>query len=133
MAKRRHGGSGCSFGDKFAQYLARERTNVTAFAKRAGLKQRTLHGWVKEGVRVPADGLAIIARETGIPAEYWANDSLPWPPATEYAEDIIPALLANLKSLPLETIREFAEIAKDRADVEMTLALRRAARRGRSP
>lgn len=131
MAKRRHGASGCSFGEKFSQWLAREGTNIKAFAERNGLKQRTLHGWVKEGVRVPAAGLATIVKATGIPADYWTNEALPWPPATDYYAELLPRLISAAKALPAERLREIVEMSESESDVEMTLALRRAARRGR--
>jgi transcriptional regulator with XRE-family HTH domain len=73
-----------AFGEKFRQWMAKAGTNTAAFAAANGLNQRTLHGWVREGRRPSPHGLAVIAAATGIPADYWIDDSQPWPPASEY-------------------------------------------------
>jgi len=81
---------------------------------------------------VPADGLAVIARASGIPADYWTNDALPWPPALEYT-GLVEQIVRDLGAWPLEALREFAEIARNAADRDQTLALRRAARQHPGP
>lgn len=126
MAKRRPGGSGCPFGEKFAQYVARERSSLRAFALRHGLPQRSLHGWVREGRKVPDHALAIIARATGIPADYWVNDTLPWPPAPQYG-NLVEEIVSTLQAVPMDQLREIAAMVRDSEDRERTLALRRAA------
>ena len=128
MAKRRPGEVPCPFGEKFSQWLAREGSNVNRFALKNGIKQRTLQGWVKEGVRVSDEGLAAIAKGTGIPADYWINENLPWPPAPQYGS-ILEGLYERLQSKSLKQLLELYEMVTDEADFEQTLALRRAARK----
>lgn len=132
MAKRRPGETPCPFGEKFSQYLAREGSNVNKFARKHGLKQRTLQGWVKEGVRVPDAGLKVIARATGIPAGYWINENLPWPPAPQYGTLLVD-LYERLQEKPMSRLLELYEMVGDDADFEQTLALRRAARQRPKP
>lgn len=132
MAKRKSGTAGCPFGEKFSQYLAREHLSLRRFAAIAGLPQRTLHGWVREGRRVPDKALAVIARYSGIPMDYWVNDALPWPPAPQYA-NLVEQIMGSLQATPMDQLREIAAMVSSAADRERTLALRRAAGGGTSP
>lgn len=55
---------------------------------------------MKRGVRMPADALARIARATCLPAEFWLDDAIPYPPPLDYlnSRDRATALLTTLSS-----------------------------------
>lgn len=115
------------FARKFALWLRDHDLTINGFAQKHGLKQRSLHGWVKEGVRVPADGMACIAVATGLPLDYWQNPNAPYPPAPDY-EASVDELVRRARTLTAAQFRAVFEMLADQSDVERTLALRRAAR-----
>lgn len=124
---RRKSGPLWPFGRKLALWLKDHGTSLNAFARRHGIAQQTLHGWVKLGRRVPAEAVERVAAATRLPAAYWMNGALPYPPALEYA-NLAEAVLAALKALPLDQLIEVHEMLGDPEDLRRTLALRRAAR-----
>lgn len=66
VAKRRFAPSSWPFPDKFRAWMAESRTNIKRCAAAAGVPYATFHGWVTGTVdKVPADGMAAIARMSG--------------------------------------------------------------------
>lgn len=115
------------FGRKMAAWISDKGLSVSGFAEAHGFKQRTFHGWVKEGVRVPDRALATIARATGLPVDYWLDDSLPFPAPVDYA-DLAGQVAEALKAVSLDELREILAMLRDPDDRRRTLAMRRAAR-----
>lgn len=115
------------FGRKFDAYLTDKGVKLNTFAEREGIPQSTLQGWVKEGVRVPDGGLAKIASATGLPADYWIREDVPYPPPLDY-EGLVDEAVQALRTLNPAQVRAIIEMARDRADLERTLALRKTAR-----
>ena len=76
--------------------------------------QQTLRGWMKLGVRLPADGLARIARATCLPEAYWLDEALPYPPPLDYtnSRERAAALLTTLSSDDLAWVIEICGDAK---------------------
>lgn len=117
-----------TFGRKFDLWLADNGLTINSFAEKFGLKQRTLHAWVKEGTRVPDHGLAVISKATRYPADYWLNDSAPYPPVIDY-DGLVEQVIDRMRSLRPDQVRELAEMLANPADLERTLALRRTAQK----
>jgi hypothetical protein len=115
------------FPRKFALYLTDQRVSLNAWAKRHGIPQRTLHGWVHDGVAIPAVGIVRIARATRLSAEYWMNEDIQYPPPVEY-ENLGVELEKALSTVPTGELREILALLRDPDDRRKTLALRRAAR-----
>lgn len=116
-----------NFGRRFTLWLADNGLTINSFAEKHGLKQRTLHDWVKEGVRVPDSGLAVISRATRLPADYWISPDAPYPPVLDY-EDMAEKVIDRLRALNRDRVRELLEMLSDPSDLERTLALRRTAK-----
>lgn len=115
------------FSRKFALYLTDQKTTLNAWSKRHGIPQRTLHGWVHDGVAIPAIGIIRIARATRLPAEYWLDETLQYPPPYEY-ENLAGDLERALSTVPTAELREILAMLRDPEDRKRTLAIRRAAR-----
>ncbi len=116
-----------SFGRKFDHWLTDNRISLNAFAKRHGFVQSTLQRWVKAGVKVPAGEVARIAGITRLPTDYWLDDTLPWPPPTQYA-NLAERVERALQAVPLNELYEILEMVENAEDRRKTLALRRTAR-----
>lgn len=127
VAHRRRVDAPWPFGRKFRLWLSDQGVSLTAFARRAGIAQQTLHGWVMLGRRLPAEAVARIAAATRLPGAYWTDSTLPYPPALEYVNGVEDALAA-LKALPLDQLAAVLEMLRDPEDLRRTLSLRRAAR-----
>ena len=112
---------------KFALWLADHRLSLHAFAKRHGFAHQTVHGWMKMGVRLPAEGLARIARATCLPEQYWLDENLPYPPPVDYlnSRDRAAALLATLGA---EDLAWLIEVCADQRKLRQARALWNAAR-----
>lgn len=115
------------FGRKFSLWLEDHGLSLSAFAARNGFKQQTLQRWTKQGVRLPAAALPRIAAATHLPAAYWLDDAIPYPPPVEYA-NLADQVTDALKACPLDDLREILAMLRDPDDRRRTLALRRAAR-----
>lgn len=114
------------FERKFPLWLKDHKTTLNAFAKRHGIPQRTLHGWVFDGVKVPAEGFQRIARATRLSIEYWLDATIPYPPPMDYL-NLAESVLALLRTVPATELSQFHEMLSDPDDRRRTLALRRAA------
>lgn len=112
---------------KFALWLTDQSLTLHAFARRHGFAQQTLHGWMKLGVRLPAEGLARIARATGLPEAYWLDESLPYPPPLDYLNSRERAA-AVLTTLSAEDVAWVIEVASDPAKLRKARALWNAAK-----
>lgn len=112
---------------KFALYLKDHDLTITGFAAKHDLKQRSLHNWIRAGTRIPAEAVRVIAIATNLPVDYWLNPNAPYPPAPE-TEASVDDLVRRAKTLSAAQFREVFEMLGVQADVERTLALRRAAR-----
>lgn len=115
-----------TFGAKLKRWLVDAGTNVNAFAERLGIPQSSLQRYVN-GTKIPPDRLRSIALATRIPADYWLNDDLPYPPPVEYL-NLEEEALAAMKSLTTEQLAELLDVLRDPEDLRRTLAMRRAAR-----
>ena len=103
---------------------------VNSFAKRfasLGLKQRTLNSWTSEGVRIPDAGLAAIAKATGLPAQYWIDETAPYPPTLD-VEGLVQQVLDAIRSMSPAKAREVARLVSDPSEMDRVLAARRAIR-----
>lgn len=125
----RHKPGAWPFGRKFTLWLSDHGISLTTFARRQEIAQQTLHGWVKQGRRVPSQAIARIAAATRLPADYWVDETLPYPPPLEYA-NLADDVLAALRGLPLDQVTEVLAMLRDPVDLRRTLAIRRAARSG---
>lgn len=114
-------------GRKFSLWLADHDLTLHAFAKRHGFAQQTLHGWMKLGVRLPAEGLGRIARATGLPEAYWLDESIPYPPPLDYINSRERAA-AVLSTLDSDNLAWLLEICADPGKLRQARALWRAAR-----
>lgn len=87
-------------GRKFALWLADEGISLRAFARRHRFAEQTLRGWMKRGVRMPADALARISRATCLPEAFWLDETLPYPPPLDYrnSRERAASLLTTLSS-----------------------------------
>lgn len=126
MAARRTGSGAWPLGRKFALWLADRRLTLSAFAQRHGFAQQTLHGWIKRGVRIPAEGLAVIAQATSLPEAYWLDDTLPYPPPLDYLNSRERAS-AMLAALSPENLAWLLEVCSDPAKLRKARALWKAA------
>ena len=81
---RRPGRQPWSVGRKFTLWLADQASSLRAFARQHGFAEQSLRGWMKRGVRMPADALSRVARATSLPEAYWLDDTLPYPPPLDY-------------------------------------------------
>jgi hypothetical protein len=114
VTTRRHARDSWPLGRKFALWLTDQNTSLRAFAQRHGFAQQTLRGWMKLGVRMPADALARIARATCLPEAFWLDDTLPYPPPVDYlnSRERAAALLTTLNSDDLGWMIEICGDAK---------------------
>ena len=89
-------------------WVADQGTSLRAFASRNEFAPQTLRGWMKLGVRLPAEGLVRIARATGLPEAYWLDETLPYPPPIDYvnSRDRAAALLTTLSADDLAWVIE---------------------------
>lgn len=122
MAPRRAGPGAWPLGRKFALWLADRRLTLTSFAERHGFAQQTLHGWIKRGVRIPAEALAVISRATSLPEAYWLDESLPYPPPLDYLNSRERAA-GVLASLSPEDLTWMLEVGSDPAKLRKARAL----------
>lgn len=129
MAPKR-GSPAWPFERKFRLWRAEHQVSLSAFAKQIGVPLATLHGWARSGVRLPADGLAKIAAATSLPAEYWTNPALPFPPPADYA-NMAAEVDKALRGLDVEQLRQVLEMLRNHEDLDQTLALRNVARKPR--
>lgn len=116
------------FDRKFRQWRADHKVSIDAFRKRVGIPYATFHGWVEGGVRVPATGMALIAAATGLPAEYWTNEAVPYPPPAEYL-DLSAEVEKAVKGLDVQQLQQVLDMLRSPADLGQTLELRRVARK----
>ncbi len=112
---------------KFALWLADQGTSLRAFARRHGFAEQTLRGWMKLGVRLPAEGLARIAKAACLPEAYWLNETLPSPPPLDYLNSRERAA-GVLTTLSADDVAWVIEIASDPAKLRQARALWNAAR-----
>jgi hypothetical protein len=84
---------------------------------------------MKLGVRLPAEGLARIARATCLPEAYWLDESIPYPPPLDYlnSRERASALLTTLSG---EDLAWVIEICADPPKLRRARALWRAAQGG---
>ena len=127
MASKR-GTSAWPFERKFRLWRAEQDVSLSAFARQVGVPLTTLHGWTRSGVRVSADGMARIAAATGLPADYWTNDAVPYPPPAEYL-NLSGEIEKALMGLGVPQLQQVLEMLRSPADLDQTLALRRVARK----
>ena len=82
---------------------------------------------MKRGVRMPADALARIARATCLPAEFWLDDAIPYPPPLDYpnSRERAAALLTTLSADDLGWV---IEITGDQGKLRKARALWSAAK-----
>lgn len=128
MAPRKKFSSAWSFGRKFSLWLTDNDITLNAFAGRHGFTQSSLQRWVKVGTRLPADALQSIAEATRLPADYWLDETIPYPPPADYA-NLADRLDAALKKVPVSELTEILAILENADDRRRTLELRRIARR----
>jgi hypothetical protein len=114
-------------GRKFALWLTDRGDSLRAFAQQHDFAEQSLRGWMKRGVRMPADALARIARATCLPEAYWLDEALPYPPPIDYvnSRERAAALLATLTSDDLAWV---IEILGDPQKLRQARALWRAAK-----
>ncbi len=114
-------------GRKFALWLTDQGTSLRAFAQRHGFAQQTLRGWMKLGVRMPADALARISRATCLPEAFWLDETVPYPPPLDYlnSRERAAALLTTLSSDDLAWV---IAITSDPAKLRQARALWNAAK-----
>lgn len=122
VAKRRPAPSSWPFPDKFRAWMAENRTNIKRCALVAKIPYATFHGWVTGTVdKVPSEGMAAIARMTGLTVEYWQNDAAPYPPPVEYlrqsdeAAQLIQALDVESLAWVIDVLRNDHRRARLRA------------------
>jgi hypothetical protein len=112
---------------KFALWLADEGLTAHAFAKQHGFPRQTLHGWIRLGVRLPADALARIARATCLPEAYWLDASIPYPPPIDYVNSRERAA-AVLTTLSADDVAWVIEVCGDPQKLRQARALWKAAK-----
>lgn len=107
-------------------WLVDHELTLSAFAQRHGFAQQTLHGWIRRGVRIPAEALAIIARATCLPEAFWLDDGLPYPPPLDYMQsrERATSVMAALSS---DDLRWVLEVCSDAGKLRKARALWRAA------
>lgn len=126
VAARKKDPEAWPFPRKFPMWLADHSESMAAFARRSGVPQPSLHAYTKQGRKMPADVVGRIAIATKLPADYWLNDRIPYPPPADYAnaaEDIARVV----RTLPLDLLQEALPILRDENELRRTLALRRLA------
>lgn len=120
------------FERKFRAWRAEARVSISAFAKRVGVPYATFHGWAEGGVRIPSDAMSRIAAATGLPAEFWTNESVPFPPPADYL-DLAGEVEKAVKGLSVEQLQQVLEMLRSPDDLSQTLDLRRVARKRPQP
>ncbi len=108
-------------------WLADQGLSLRAFARRHAFAEQTLRGWMKLGVRLPAEGLARIARATCLPEAYWLDETLPYPPPLDYMNSRERAA-ALLTTLAADDLGWVIEICQDPRKLRQARALWNAAR-----
>lgn len=125
MTPKRRSPNAWPFERKFPLWLTDHGLSLNAFAERHGFAQSTLQAWVKQGVKMPAEALWRIAKATRLPADYWLDDTIPYPTPVEY-EGLAEDLARSLQAVPIADLREIAALVRDPEDRRRTFALRRA-------
>lgn len=115
------------FTRKFSLWLQDNDSTLRHFAVTHGFTPSTLHRYVREGTKLPAKALTRIVHATGLPAGYWMDDALPYPPPLEYS-GLAAKVTDALQEVSLDELQEILALLRDPADRKRTLALRRAAR-----
>lgn len=131
VSKRTRRQRAWTFGIKFEHWLTDEGLSLNAFAKRTEIPQSTLHNWVRGTTRPTAVGLDTVSRATGLPAEYWMDPSIPYPPPMDYlgtAEDIE----AAIRTMGVEEMSAWIRILSNPESRRRALLLLEAAEHGRS-
>ena len=103
-------------------WLADRELTLSAFAQRHGFAQQSLHGWMRRGVRIPAEALATISRATSLPEAYWLDETLPYPPPLDYLNSRERAA-GVLAALSTEDLAWVLEIGADPAKIRKARAL----------
>lgn len=104
-------------------WLVDHGVSLNAFAKQAGIPQSSLHGYVKQGARIPVDAMAAIAEHTGLTIEYWIGDK-PYPPP---ADELAASLEDALAGLDDDDLDDLLRIIADPGERERLLRIYRAA------
>lgn len=116
-----------TFGRKLSLWLADRNQSLNAFAKSLGVPQSTMHGWVRQGIKVSPEGLRKIAAATGLSAGYWLSEATPYPPPAEVL-DVEAEVQQAIQALTPDQLIAILEMLQDPDDLRRTLALRKAAR-----
>lgn len=127
MATPRKASARWTFGRKFSLWLEDSGQSLTQFADREGIPQSSLQAYTKQARKIPPARLRTIAKATRLPADYWLDEEIPYPPPVDYlnlAEEVV----AALKSVPAVALQEILAMLRDPEDLRRTLAIRRAAR-----
>ena len=115
------------FGKKLEMWLAEHGESMPSFAKRAGIPYGSLHAYATADRKIPSTRLQRIAVASRLPADYWLNDDLPYPPPSEYGPDIVERVRERLAAFPADLLNELLDALADENELRSMLALRRAA------
>lgn len=122
-----------AFGRKLDKWCTDHDETLPDFAERARVPYKSLHAYCTTTRAMPAPRMSLIAKATGLPADFWTNDALDWPPPAAYGERAVEDAQKRLAALPMDLLNELLDVLNDPDDVKRTLALRRTARAYSSP
>src|SRR5262245_2539345 len=105
---------------KLRLWRAEAKKSLSAVSRGTGIAYATLHGWAEEGVRAPADGLDKIARFTGLPASYWMDTAVPYPPPTDYF-DVAAEVNAEIRGLTADRMQRVLEMLRSPGELDRAL------------
>lgn len=117
-----------TFERKFRLWRGDAKRSLSAVARETGIPYATLHGWTSGGVRVTADGMDKIAAVTGLPAKYWMDPKVPYPPPADYM-DVALEVMAEVRGLTPDKLRRVLDVLRTPGELDRALDLIRVARR----
>ena len=94
------------------------------------MAQSTLHAWVRGVTKPSAAGMDKIARITGLPAEYWLDPAVPYPPPLDYM-GAVENLEAAIRKMGVDEMRAWVHILSHPDHRRRALLLWEAAEQGR--
>ena len=114
---------------KLRLVMANEGMNQRSFAEHIGVSPTTLSSWLS-GTLPGAKNLDQIAKKTGLPAEYWLDEKVPYPPPADYL-NTVDDLEGLLRGMTVEELTKWIRILSDPEARARTLALWEASQVGR--
>ena len=116
------------FDRKFRLWRGDARKSLSAMARETGIPYATLHGWAQGGVRATADGMAKIAAVTGLPAKYWTDPKIPYPPPADYF-NVAEEVEREVRGLSPDRLQRVLDLLRTPGELDRALDLIRVARR----